>query len=129
MEDEAAFLFFGFAIGIDRTILAVEAESKLEASPTVEAFVVPAKDDMRKYALGIVARLRQQGVRADVDLMRRTLSKNLKYAASGGAKYAVIVGKEEMAKRSVTLRDMASGKQETVLADEVGPELARRFGR
>jgi histidyl-tRNA synthetase len=55
--------------------------------------------------------------------MRRTLSKNLKYASSVGARFAVIVGKEEMAKRSVTLRDMKSGKQELVLADEVGAAI------
>jgi len=110
----------GFAIGIDRVVLASEAEGGIQVGPALDAYVIPAKDDMRKYAFGIVARLRSQGLRADVDLMRRTMSKNLKYASSVGARFAVIVGKEEMAKRSVMLRDMTSGKQELVLADEVG---------
>lgn len=107
----------GFAIGIDRVVLASETERTIQVEPPLDAFVVPAKDDMRKYAFGIVARLRLQGLKADVDLMRRTLSKNLKYASSVGARYAVIVGKEEMAKRSVTLRDMKSGEQRVVAAD------------
>jgi histidyl-tRNA synthetase len=51
------------------------------------------------------------------------MSKNLKYASSVGARFAVIVGKGEMAKRSVTLRDMASGDQKVVLADGVAKSI------
>lgn len=115
----------GFAIGIDRTVMAVEAERPVDIPALIDAYVIPAKDDMRKYAFGIVARIRQQGIRADVDLMRRTLSKNLKYASSTGARFAVIVGKEEMAKRSLTLRDMKTGAQQVVPADDIGKELAK----
>ena len=117
----------GFAIGIDRAILAIEAERPIGLPPAVDAYVVPAKDDMRKYALGIVARLRSQGLKADVDLMRRNMSKNLKYASAIGARFAVIVGKDEMAKRSVTLRNMKTGEQTLVLADEVGGDIVRRI--
>lgn len=118
----------GFAIGIDRTMMAIEAERLVEVPPALDAYVVPAKDDMRKYAFGMVARLRSQGLKADVDLMRRNISKNLKYASSVGARFAVIVGKDEMAKRSVMLRDMKSGEQTLVLVDEVGSEIAKRIG-
>jgi histidyl-tRNA synthetase len=115
----------GYAIGIDRVLLALEAERPIELALPLDAYVIPTKDDMRKYAFGIVSRLRSQGLKADVDLMRRTMSKNLKYAAAVGSRYAVIVGKEEMAKRSVMLRDMKSGVQKVVLADEVGSEIAK----
>jgi len=117
----------GFAIGIDRAILAIEAERPIGLPPAVDAYVVPAKDDMRKYALGIVARLRSQGLKADIDLMRRNMSKNLKYASAIGARFAVIVGEDEMAKRSVTLRNMKTGEQTLVLADEVGGDIVRRI--
>ncbi len=115
----------GFAIGIDRVVLAAEAESSIQTAAPLDAYVIPTKDDMRKYAFGIVARLRSQGLRADVDLMRRNLSKNLKYAASMGARYAVIIGREEMEKRSVALRDMKTGKQELVLADDIGDAIKK----
>ena len=115
----------GFAIGIDRVLLALEKEKPAVEPPILDAYVIPAKEDMRKYAFGIVARLRSQGIRADVDLMRRTMSKNLKYASATGARYAVIVGEAEMAKRSVTLRDMKSGEQRLVLADELGVAIKK----
>lgn len=113
----------GFAIGIDRVMLALEAEKPVEELSPLDAYVIPTDDDMRKYAFGFVARLRSHGLRADVDLMRRSLSKNLKYASAVNARFAVIVGKEEMAKRSVMLRDMKSGKQTVVLADEIGKAI------
>jgi len=115
----------GFAIGIDRVLLALEKEKPVAEPPILDAYVVPAKEDMRKYAIGIAARLRSQGIRADVDLMRRTMSKNLKYASATGARFAVIVGEEEMAKRSVTVRDMKSGEQRLVLADELGVAIKK----
>ena len=115
----------GFAIGIDRVVLALEEEREIAVPAQLDAYVVPAKDDMRKYAFGIVARLRSQGLRADVDLMRRSMSKNLKYASSVNARYAVIVGKEEMAKRMVTLRDMKSGEQRQVMADDIASEIRK----
>jgi len=114
----------GFAIGIDRVAMAVEKERPVEDIPAVDVYVVPAKDDMRRYAFGIVARLRLHGIRADVDLMRRNLSKNLKYASAIGAKYAIIIGADEMAKRAVTVRDMKSGEQRLVLADDLTKELS-----
>ena len=57
--------------------------------------------------------------------MRRSMSKNLKYASSVNARYAVIVGKEEMAKRMVTLRDMKSGEQRQVMADDIASEIRK----
>jgi histidyl-tRNA synthetase len=115
----------GFAIGIDRVMLALEAELEVPAYAPLDAYVVPTEDAMRKYAFAILSKLRSKGLSADVDLMRRSMSKNLKYAASVGARYAVIVGKEELSKRSVTLRNMESGEQTLVQADFVADELAR----
>ncbi len=119
----------GFAIGIDRVMLALEAEQEQPEYTPLDAYVVPTEDAMRKYAFAITSKIRSKGLRADVDLMRRSMSKNLKYAASAGARFAVIVGKEEMAKRSVTLRDMKSGEQTLVPADFVADELEKLLSK
>jgi histidyl-tRNA synthetase len=114
----------GFAIGIDRVMLALAAESDKDLYLPVDAYVIPAKDDMRDEAFRIVAQLRAAGIRADVDLMRRTMSKNLKYAASIGARFAVIVGRKEMEKSSVTLRDMASGDQRLTPIEDLAKAIS-----
>lgn len=118
----------GFAIGLDRVVLASEAERPKDEFVPLDVYVVPVGEEMRKYAFGLVARLRSQGLRADVDIMRRSLSKNLKYASAVGTRFAVIVGKEEMAKRSVTVRDMRSGEQRLVLVDEVAEAVKASLG-
>jgi histidyl-tRNA synthetase len=106
-------------------MLALEAEQEIPEHSPLDAYVVPTEDAMRKYAFAIVSKIRSKGLRADVDLMRRSMSKNLKYAASVGARFAVIVGKDEMSKRSVTLRDMKTGEQTLVPADFVADELEK----
>ena len=109
----------GFAIGIDRVALALAAEGEKKPHTPLDAYVIPAKDDMRDHAFRIVSSLRAEGVRADVDLMRRNMSKNLKYASSAGAKCAIIVGSKEMADNSVTLRDMRTGDQRVVAVGDL----------
>jgi len=114
----------GFAIGFDRILIARERESPIEAKLCIDAYVVPMSDSTRKTALGIVKALRGRGISADFDLMRRSLSKNLKYAASIGARSVVIVGDKESAKGAVTLRNMASGDQKEVKIDSIADEIS-----
>ncbi|MCU0861157.1 MAG: histidine--tRNA ligase [Methanomassiliicoccales archaeon] len=109
----------GFAIGFDRTLLALEREGLTPPPRKLDAYVVPTSDAMRRQAYVVVAQLRKAGISADVDLMRRSVGKNLKYADSIGAKKVVIVGEKEAAQASVTLRDLGSGKQELVPLDGI----------
>jgi len=113
----------GFAIGFDRILIAREKESKITVDAGIDAYVVPMGDGTRKTALEIVAKLRSSGLSADFDIMRRSLSKNMKYAASIGAKNVVIIGDKELAKGAATLRDMVTGDQKEIsmasLADAI----------
>ena len=107
-------LTLGFAIGFDRTILALESEDYIFPTPKLDMFVIPVNDDMIKKSLEITQKLRNQGASVDIDLLRRGLSKSLKYASSINAKKVIIVGPKELDKDSVTIRDMENGKQENV---------------
>jgi len=109
----------GFAIGFDRTMLALEKEGLDVGDDGIDAFVIPVKEAQMPKAFEIVSTLRRAGLRADVDLMRRSIGKNLKYADSSGARRAVIVGENELEQGSVTVRDMDSGEQTLVRIDEL----------
>jgi histidyl-tRNA synthetase len=104
----------GFAIGFDRTFLALEREGLTPPRRCLDAYVVPTSEAMRRKAFSIVGMLRNQGIATDVDLMRRSVGKNLKYADSIGARHVIIVGEKEDAQDSVTVRDLASGEQRLV---------------
>jgi len=104
----------GFAIGFDRILLALEKEGQKFDNTGIDAYVVPVSDDVRTESAKIVSMLRSNGIIADIDIMRRKMAKALKHASSVGAKFAVIVGKNELNENSVTVRDMQSGEQKLV---------------
>ncbi len=113
----------GFAIGFDRTLLALQTEGAALPQERLTAFVVPVNDNMRGYAFKLVSELRRAGISADVDLMRRNMGKNLKFAAAVKAKYAIIVGEKELESASVTLRDLSSGEQSLVSMADIVAKL------
>jgi histidyl-tRNA synthetase len=109
----------GFAIGFDRILLAMENEGQRFENEGVDAYVVPVSDDVRSDAAKIVSMLRGSGIMADIDIMRRKMAKAMKHASAVGAKYAVIVGKNELNENSVTVRDMGTGDQKMVKLDDL----------
>ena len=104
----------GFAIGFDRTILALETEGYQFPISTLDAYVIPVTEEMITKCLQISQQLRKQGFTVDVDLMRRGIGKALKYANSINSKKSIIVGPDEIKQESVTIKDMKTGEQKTV---------------
>jgi histidyl-tRNA synthetase len=109
----------GFAIGFDRILLAMEKEGQAYKNEGVDVYVVPVSDDVRMDAAKIVSMLRSNGISADIDIMRRKMAKAMKQASAVNARYAVIVGKNELSEGSVTVRDMSSGEQKMVKTDDL----------
>ncbi len=104
----------GFAIGFDRTLLTLETE-KYEFKPfMLNVYVIPVNEDMIEKSLEITQTIRNNGISADIDLLRRGIGKSLKYASSLNAEKVMIVGPRELKKKSVTIRDMKTGKQELI---------------
>ncbi|MDH7508307.1 MAG: histidine--tRNA ligase [Methanomassiliicoccales archaeon] len=114
----------GFAIGFDRTLIALEKQGIDFPRKRVDVYVIPLTDGLRKKAFEISARLRDKGISTDIDLMRRSLQKNLKYAASIGVRYAAIIGEREAEQGIVILRNMDTGEQTPVAMIELPEWLA-----
>jgi histidyl-tRNA synthetase len=115
----------GFALGVDRLVLAAEAEGVFGPSSGLDAYVVPIGDALRGRALEIVTTLRAAGLRADMDLVGRGPSKNLDYANATGARYAVLVGERELKGEKVGLRNLKSGEQREVPLGLLVEEIRR----
>jgi histidyl-tRNA synthetase len=107
----------GFALGLDRLVMAAEAEGTIAAERALDAYVIPVGDGMRDRAVKVVTKLRVAGLRADIDLVGRGPTKNLDYANSVGARTAVLVGEKEARAGSVALRIMKTGAQSVVPLD------------
>ena len=113
----------GFAIGVDRIVLASEVEGVAVPPPSLDAYVIPIGDKVREKAFEITANLRTTGLRIDVDLVGRGPSKNLDYANAMKARWAVLVGEKELANGNVALRNMETGEQREVPVAELASVL------
>jgi histidyl-tRNA synthetase len=115
----------GFGIGFDRTLIALEKEGAVPKKTRLQAYVIPVGDSTRSKAYEITALLRKGGLSADMDLMRRNMGKNLKYADAVGAEKVIIVGEKELESGSVNVRDMMTGEQVLVGLEELVAYLSR----
>ncbi len=113
----------GFAIGFDRILLAMEKEGITYTPEGPDAYVVAAADSVRPDTFRVASQLREAGLTADVDIMGRKLGKALKYAAVIRARWAVIVGPEELSRGLVVLRNMDSGVQNEVAVADLPARL------
>jgi histidyl-tRNA synthetase len=115
----------GFALGLDRVVLALESAG---ADPVAEhgpvAVVVGADPVDTAGRLAVATRLREAGLAVRADLSTRRLGRQLEAAVKEGAHFAVILG-DELAAGDVQLRDLDGASQKPVpLADLVS--LLRR---
>ncbi len=115
----------GFAIGFDRTILALELERFNFPSIKTDVYLIPVTKDMIKKSIEIAQNLRNKGIITNIDLLRRGISKSLKYANSKNAQKVIIIGAKELEHNSVTIRDMKDGKQEIVKISEIISKLKK----
>ncbi len=107
----------GFALGFDRVMEVCTAQPPEESRVVVVCF-----DETRKEGMRIAQTLREHMV-VDVDVMGRSFGAQLKFADNVGAKWAVIIGEDEVAQNKVALKDMESGEQEILDPDELVKRL------
>lgn len=102
----------GYAVGVDRTILAVQAEGlDIAVAPGVQAFVVPLGAAAKKLAVTLVGQLRAAGVSADTVYGERGLKGAMKAADRSGAAQVVVIGDRDLAEGVGQLKTMATGEQ------------------
>lgn len=118
----------GFAPGDETARLFLESwELTPEHVTQNEAVFVPLMDDSLKSAVESVAhRLRKAGVAVEMGLESQSFRKMFDYANKRGFKYVVILGTNEVEQGVVALKDMESGDQNSMPADELVDELRKQ---
>jgi histidyl-tRNA synthetase len=119
----------GFALGLDRVLLAMEGEGvPMPEGRGPTCFVVAIGEDAADAAPGLVADLRAAGVATAGAYEERPLKAQLKMADRAGAAFVAILGDREMADGAITLRRLLDGVQKTVPAADVVSWLTRLDG-
>ncbi len=116
----------GFGLGVDRTCLAIQAEGiTLPASNPLLAFLIPIGEGALEICLPLIGALRINGACVDMAFDSRSLKASMKSADRSGAKFAVIVGEDEIKNHTAVIKNLLSGEQTSVPLDLVEEMLTK----
>jgi histidyl-tRNA synthetase len=113
----------GFSIGEDRLVMTVE-EGQPASGSALDVYVAPMGEVAQRQGAALGGELRRAGVSVEVGTDHK-LKRMLELANKLGARYALLIGDNEIVNQAYTLKDMASGEQSTVTRQQ----LVERFQR
>lgn len=111
----------GIAFGLEVITEALKEKSKLDKKSITQAFVIPIKTESE--SIKVSEELRKAGIKTELDLLSRGISKNLTYANSMNIPFAVIIGEQELKQDKIKLRDMKSGKEDLLSINDAIKKL------
>ncbi|MEO6712483.1 MAG: histidine--tRNA ligase [Mycobacteriales bacterium] len=111
----------GFGLGVDRTMLALDAEAvDVPLAQRVSVYGVPLGDAAAREVYRLVVALRRAGIAADMAFGGKGLKGAMKGADRSGASFALVLGERDLESGSAQLKDLRTGEQVAVpLADVV----------
>lgn len=114
IENNQQYPSVGIAFGVDVLLDIMKKDGK---KTDCMVYIIPIGTEKKSY--DIVKMLRNAGVNSEMDVIGRGISKNLDYANLLGIPYVLFVGKQELAKKKVKLRDMKTGKERMMTVKQV----------
>ncbi|MGM9950993.1 MAG: histidine--tRNA ligase [Lysinibacillus sp.] len=110
----------GFALSIERLLLALEAEDvALDSNDQLDMYVVVMGEAAKVKAVELVSAFRANGISADMDYANRKMKAQMKTADRQGAKYVIVLGDTELEEQAVNVKEMETGNQEKVAFAEL----------
>jgi histidyl-tRNA synthetase len=105
----------GFGLGVDRALLAAEAEGVINENSFVsDLFIIPLGDAAKEMAMRIAAELRGAGKSVEIAFGDRALKGAMKGADKSGARYVIVLGDSEISSATVELKEMKTGATSSV---------------
>ncbi|MHA6800517.1 histidine--tRNA ligase [Bounagaea algeriensis] len=114
----------GFGLGVDRTLLACEAEG-LDIGETAhcDVYCVPLGEQAKRRLVAVAGQLRRTGTRVDMSYGDKGLKGAMKAAGRSGARFALVLGERDLADGTVQLKELDSGEQRSVALETVRDEV------
>jgi histidyl-tRNA synthetase len=105
----------GFGLGVDRALLAAEAEGVIGSDAVVsDLFIIPLGESAKVQALTIASELRAKGKKVEIAFGDRALKGAMKGADKSGAMHVIVLGESEISTETVLLKEMKSGAETSV---------------
>jgi histidyl-tRNA synthetase len=119
----------GISVGVER-LITLMAERKKGEGPEqktyTRVFVAAVKPEFFAYAQKVAAEFRALGIEAEIDLNERKLRQQLEYANALSIPWLAVVGEKEMKENKVALKDMVSGKDESLSVLQAAEKVAKK---
>lgn len=118
----------GFAFGMDRLILALEAENiNIPNQNDIDVFIVSMSEENHKYATVLLELLRNNNIKCERDYFNRKVKAQFKQADKFNAKYTIILGDDELKQNLVSVKNMRTEEQEFIKLDNLIEEMKKRL--
>jgi histidyl-tRNA synthetase len=115
----------GFAIGFDRLVEVMEQLDNQTCEKAPDIFIVSLGADAREYAFEWSCRLNTMGIRTDTDFRGKSMKASMKRANKLNAAFVLIVGDNELARKKLVLRNMATKEQTEIGLDNLVNDLKK----
>ena len=110
----------GFGLGVDRALLAAEAEGVINENSFVsDLFIIPLGDAAKEMAMKIASDLRSANKSVEIAFGDRALKGAMKGADKSGARYVIVLGDSEISSATVELKEMKTGATSSVKIDSL----------
>ena len=109
----------GFAAGLERILIAmdeVDTDQKIQAD---KIYLIGLGDAVRPTMLKILGEARKAGLIMEFDSLRRSIKSQMREANKIGASLAIIIGDNELKDKSVQIKDLNNGQQESIPIDSI----------
>ena len=114
----------GFALSIERLLLALEAEGiEIPNDKGLDLYICTMNDQARSVAASLLHKLRERYISADMDYENRKLKAQMKDADRKNARHTIVLGEDELNSDSVDLKNMDTGEVSRVSLDEIITKL------
>jgi histidyl-tRNA synthetase len=116
----------GFGLGVDRALLAAEAEGVIGSDSFVsDLFIIPLGEKAKLQALTIASSLRAKGKKVEIAFGDRALKGAMKGADKNGAMHVIVLGDSEISSGTALLKEMKSGAETSVKIDSLFEALEK----
>ena len=110
----------GFAAGIERILNALEMQGLLPSSEAKsDVFLVAVGDEAETLAFELLTKFRRAGLTASMDFAKRSMKAQMKQAGKSNAKFALIIGEDEVKNNTVTVKNLTDSEQQNMALDDV----------
>ena len=118
----------GFALGAERLLLTLENNNiEIENPKSTDIYIATIGDAAKTKSFKLIKDLRTNHISADNDHLDKSLKAQFKYSDKLNAKYTVVIGDDELANDTATLKNMKTSEQTTIILSELVDELKKRL--